>query len=260
MVEVGRPDRDQAVQRPHEDDVTAAQAPARRAELVRQPLHAARGVAERRRAGRALDRDTVAVQQYPDQAQVHLGDGRDPAAQDHPAGRGVVGDGVGDLHLPGGDAAVHDLDRRHHAGDGGECVRDGHPRSGQVGRQYEGDGGHDARLHEQLKRDGVTLVEEHVVEQHAEVGLVRADDELAGSGRAAHAAPTEEGTRGDPAPDVVRLDRVGVLHGQVRPHPGDGLDGPTVDGCLPQPVGESDDTGVVRWLHLYPPVAGHHQL
>ena len=84
------------------------------------------------------------------------------------------------LHLPVGDPAVDDLDRGQHAGDGGERVGDGHARPGEVGRHDEGHLGLDPWLEQRLDRDLVALVDEHVVEQHAEVGLVDAEESCIG--------------------------------------------------------------------------------
>ena len=79
---------------------------------VGQPAEASDRIAECGRTRPALDGQSVAVQKYPGQAQVDGGGRRDPATEDDLARRGVVGDGVGELHPPVRDAAVDDLDPR----------------------------------------------------------------------------------------------------------------------------------------------------
>ena len=77
--------------------------------------------------------------------------------------------------------------------------------------------GHDAWLEKRIDGDLRPVIDEHVVDQHAEVGLGDAEDVLSRlRGSPESAAPDRTSGR-DPPPDVVRLDRVGVVEGQIRP-------------------------------------------
>ena len=102
--------------------------------------------------------------------------GRGAGAEDVRAGRGVVGDGVAEADVPVLDAAAADLER----GDGVvDRPRAPAPRraapSARSSPEHEGDLGLDPRLQHD-DRDRVAVGVGHVVEEHAEVGLV--DPEL----------------------------------------------------------------------------------
>ena len=121
--DVARPRRRHPVQRPRQDDVAAAQPGAERAQLVRQPGHAAGGVAERGGSGAAVDRRRRCGRAASRSAGGPAsGDRSERAAEHEPPARGVVRDGVDERDPPVRDPAVHDLDRRQHAGDRGQRV------------------------------------------------------------------------------------------------------------------------------------------
>ena len=192
------------------------------------------------------------MQKHPGEAQVDGAGSRDPATEDDPARRGVVGDGVGKLHPPVRDAAVDDLDRGQDSADCGERIGGRHAWAGEVARHHEGDPGHDAWLEERLDGDLVAVLDEHVVDQHAEARLGDAKYLLSRL-RGPPESEAPDRTSGlDPPPNVACLNRVSVGEGEVRLGLCDRVDRHAIDLSPPQSVGKLNDGGAVLDSHQRP--------
>ena len=219
-------------------DVARLEARAEAAQLVGQPRHAPCGVAQRGRPGSGVDHLAVARDDDAEQAQVQLLHRPHPPTQHEQAGRGVVRDGVDQLDLPVGDAAVDDLDGRQRTGDRGQRRRGGHAGAGQVALHHESQLGLDPGLDQPRHRDRVAVLDEHLVGEHAEVRLVHPEKGLHGLAGQADLAADDLLARGDTPLDVDRLDRVGVLDVESVVAVGQGGDGFGRAIGLPQLVGE----------------------
>jgi hypothetical protein len=191
----------------------------------------------------------VAVKQHADQPQVERGDRGDAGADDGSGHRGVVRDGVDELEAPVGDAAVDHLDGGQHTGDGGKRVGRRDTGACQLGCHHERDLGLDAGLQKGVEGDLVTLIDEHVVEQHSEVGLAHPQQVLRGPRRQPDLPTPDHGSCRDTAVDVVGLDRVGVGDRQIAPAVAEGFYRGAFDLGMPQRVDEPDNGGGDRALH-----------
>ena len=125
---------------------------------------------------------------------------RRSAAEHVDARRGVVGDRVGEGDVPVGDAAVDDLQRGDGVLDGAADLGGVQRAVGEVRAEDEGDLRLCLGLEQPGERDDRALVVGHVVEEHAEVGLVDAElplDRLRGR---ADLAADDAGAAARPAP------------------------------------------------------------
>ena len=169
-------------------------------------------------------------------------------AEDVEAAGGVVGDGVAERDVPVGDRGCRRsrARRRRSRPRRGTCASVERP-VGEVRGEDEGDLGLGLRLQQPAHRDDVVLGVAHVVEEHAEVGLVDAElllHRLARSARScgrrrvapaasrAAVTPLLDGVRRD---DVVGADQVADRRAR---HPR--------SRCLEQPGGGLDDVRRAR--------------
>ena len=95
------------------------------------------------------------------------------AQHEHAAG-GVVRHGVGDLDLPVAHARVDDLEAGHDEGGGSQHIGHAHAGPRQVVLEHEGNLALGARLDQRACVDGLALVDDHRIGQHAEIGLMHA--------------------------------------------------------------------------------------
>ena len=149
--------------------------------------------------------DAVAVEQHPESRRSSAVDGGEAAAEHDPRRRGVVRDGVGERDPPVRDPAVDDLDRRQHAARSRRAHRPSvTPGTGEVASPCTKAISASTRgCSSVVERDLVAVVDEHVVEQHAEVGLVDAEQLLHRPRGQADLATADHAARRDPPLDVV---------------------------------------------------------
>ena len=132
-------------------------------------------VAQRRRARAGVDELAVAGERHPDEPGVEVGDRDDPAGGRHRAVGGEVGDGVGELDPPVGDARVDDLHRRDGARDRGVRLRHRDAGPQQPLAEHEHDLGLDLGRDEPADGDRVAVAVDGGREDRAVVGGVDAD-------------------------------------------------------------------------------------
>ena len=157
-----------------------------------------------------LDR-LVAVEQRRHPAQVDVADPGWIAPVDHAAHGGVVADGVDDgasLHL---DARVEDLQRGHDVLGRAQDVEDRGVRAVERSAKDEGQFDFDAHVGESTVVDDGTVVEDHVVEDRAVVGLGDAGRRLHHLGGQPDLAADETTAGGETAAAPLALHGVGVL-------------------------------------------------
>ncbi|CUR69699.1 hypothetical protein BN2877_51390 [Achromobacter xylosoxidans] len=129
----------------------------------------------------------VARQDRADPAQVQFADLHRPAAHHHAGVGRVVGDGVEHLARAlavGVDAVragIDDLQRRDHVVDRVVHLEQRHVRALQALAQHEGQLHFQARQDEAAGGNVAAVLEEHVIEQHAEIGLVDLRRQLHGA-------------------------------------------------------------------------------